>query len=77
MGQSLGGMLDIVEKLTNPGDVVLDPFLGGGTTGAAAVSMGRKFIGVDIDSKNVEISRERIKEVYANASNAGTDRMAG
>ena len=66
-GQSLGGMLDIVERITNPGDIVLDPFLGGGTTGAAAVSMGRKFIGTDIESNNVEISRERIKEVYANA----------
>ena len=75
-GQSLGGFLDIVERLTNPGDVILDPFLGGGTTGAAAVSMGRKFIGTDIESKNVEISLERIKEAYANASNPGTDRMA-
>ncbi len=75
-GQSLGGMIDIVERFTNPGDVILDPFLGGGTTGAAAVSMGRKFIGIDIESKNVEISRERIKEVYADASNARTDGMA-
>lgn len=75
-GQSLGGMLDIVERLTNPGNVILDPFLGGGTTGAAAVSIGRKFIGTDIKSENVEISRKRIKEIYADASNAGTDRMA-
>lgn len=75
-GQSLGGMLDIVERLTNPGDVILDPFLGGGTTGAAAVSMGRKFIGADIESKNVEISLERIKEAYMSASNAGTDGVA-
>ena len=76
-GQSLGGMLDIVERLTNPGDVILDPFLGGGTTGAAAVIKGRKFIGTDIEAKNVEISRTRIKEAYMNASNAGTNRMAG
>ena len=76
-GQSLGGMLDIIERITNPGDVILDPFLGGGTTGAAAVSMGRRFIGTDIENKNVDISRERIKEAYANASNSGTDRMAG
>ena len=75
-GQSLGGMLDIVERLTNPGDVILDPFLGGGTTGAAAVSMGRKFIGTDIETENIEISRERIQEVYMNASNAGKNRLA-
>ena len=75
-GQSLGGMLEIVGRLTNPGDVVLDPFIGGGTTGAAALSMGRKFIGTDIDSKNVEISRERIKEAYMSVSNAGKDGVA-
>ena len=76
-GQSLGGMLDIVERLTNLGDVILDPFLGGGTTGAAAVIKGRKFIGTDIEAKNVEISRTRIKEAYLNTSNTGADGMAG
>ena len=64
-GQSLGGMQDIIKRLTNPGDVILDPFLGGGTTGAAAVAMARKFIGSDIEQKNIDISFERIKEVYS------------
>ena len=72
-GQSLGGMIDIVERLTNPGDVILDPFLGGGTTGAAAVSKGRKFIGADIEQKNIEISQERIQEVYQSANNKRAD----
>ncbi len=76
-GQSLGGMRDIIERFTNPGDIILDPFLGGGTTGAAAVAMGREFIGADIDHKNVDIAKKRIKEVYANArSQTGADRMA-
>ncbi len=66
-GQSLGGIKDIVDRFTNPGDVILDPFLGGGTTGAAAVSMGRKFIGADIEQKNVDVSADRIKAVYENA----------
>ena len=66
-GQSLGGMQDIVQRFTNPGDTILDPFLGGGTTGVASVIMGRKFIGADIEQKNVEISEQRIKEAYANA----------
>ena len=66
-GQSLGGMQDIVQRFTNPGDTILDPFLGGGTTGVAAVIMGRKFIGADIEQKNVEISDQRIKEAYVNA----------
>ena len=75
-GQSLGGMIDIIERLTNPNDLILDPFLGGGTTGAAAVSMGRKFIGTDIEPKNIDISRERIQEVYSNASSTRTNGMA-
>ena len=75
-GQSLGGMLDIIERFTNPGDIILDPFLGGGTTGAAAVSMCRKFIGTDIDAKNIDISRERIKEAYIDACSARTNRLA-
>ena len=66
-GQSFGGMSDLIEKLTNPNDLILDPFLGGGTTGAAAVSMGRKFIGSDIEQENINISCERIKEFYYNA----------
>ena len=76
-GQSLGGMIDIIERLTNPGDLILDPFLGGGTTGVAAVSMGRRFIGSDIDSKNVNVSQQRIEEAYTNAgSKAGENVLA-
>ena len=75
-GQSLGGMQDIVSRLSNPNDVILDPFLGGGTTGAAAVSMGRKFIGTDIKPENVEISKKRIMEVYSDVSNAGKNELA-
>jgi len=66
-GQSLGGMKDIVERFTNPGDVILDPFLGGGTTGVAAVTMGRRFIGVDIEQDNITVSEKRIMEEYVHA----------
>lgn len=46
------------------GDVVLDPFMGSGTTGDVALRMGRKFIGVDISEKYVgEISRPRLENV--------------
>lgn len=64
-GQSLSGMKDIIERFTNPDDTILDPFLGGGTTGVAAVTMGRKFVGIDIKQENVDISSDRIKEAYA------------
>ncbi|MFT4256482.1 MAG: DNA methyltransferase [Pseudoxanthomonas sp.] len=39
----------IVRASSNPGDVVLDPFCGSGTTGVAALRLGRKFIGIDMD----------------------------
>lgn len=74
-GQSLGGMKDILERFTNPGDTILDPFVGGGTTGAAAVTMGRKFIGIDIETENIKVTERRAKEAYA-ASEAGANRMA-
>lgn len=62
-GQSVGGFLEIVERFTNPGETVLDPFLGGGTTGVACLMKRRQFIGVDIDPKCVETSRQRLMEI--------------
>jgi site-specific DNA-methyltransferase (adenine-specific) len=45
---------------TPTGGVVLDPFMGSGTTGCAAVLEGRDFIGIEQDAHNVDISRLRI-----------------
>lgn len=59
-GQSESGMAKIVERFSKPGDVVLDPFLGGGTTGVVAVRLGRTFIGVDCDADALETARARI-----------------
>lgn len=42
--------------------VVLDPFMGSGTTGVAAVRTGRKFIGIEIDERYCEIAMRRIRE---------------
>lgn len=42
------------------GEVVLDPFMGSGTTGVAALRMGRKFIGIEIEPKYFEIAKRRI-----------------
>lgn len=75
-GQSLGGMEDIVERFTNPGEVILDPFAGGGTTGVAAVLKGRKFIGADISRENIEITEKRVREAYA-GSKTGKNGLAG
>jgi len=45
------------------GDIVLDPFMGSGTTGVVAKKLGRNFIGIDISKEYVEIARERIGAV--------------
>ena len=45
---------------TNPGDVVLDPFFGTGTTGAVARRLGRHFIGIEREGRYVEVARARI-----------------
>jgi modification methylase len=48
---------------TNPGDVVLDPFFGTGTTGAVAKRLGRRFIGLERDSAYADAARARIDAV--------------
>ena len=55
-------LLRIVLSSTNPGDVVLDPFAGSGTTLVVAEQLGRESIGIELDKINVEIIRERLAE---------------
>lgn len=57
-------MVYLVEKLTSPGNTVLDPFMGSGTTGVACVRTGRKFIGIEKESKYFEIACKRIRDEY-------------
>lgn len=61
-GQSISGMVDVVSKLALPGESILDPFCGAGTTGIAAVRRGCYFTGLEIDEQNALISRARIAE---------------
>jgi site-specific DNA-methyltransferase (adenine-specific) len=55
-------MAEILADFTAARDIVLDPFMGSGTTGVAAVSMARPFIGVEIDPKYFDIARSRIEK---------------
>ncbi len=48
-----------------PGDVVYDPFMGSGTTGVAAVRLGRRFIGVEIEERYCAIAVKRITDALA------------
>jgi DNA modification methylase len=45
-------------------ETIIGPFMGSGTTGVACVELGRKFIGIEIDSKYFDISCKRISDAY-------------
>ena len=53
----------VLLSTTNPGDVVLDPFFGTGTTGAAAKRLGRHFIGIERDPDYLEVARARLAAI--------------
>lgn len=57
----IGLMVELVQDFTNQGDVVLDAFAGSGTTGAACVRLGRRFIGIEKDPKYFDIACERLR----------------
>ena len=48
-----------------PGDAILDPYMGSGSTGVAAVKMGRKFTGIEISEKYFDIACKRIEQALA------------
>lgn len=52
-------------KTTQPSDTVLDPFMGSGTTGVAAIQLGRKFIGIEREEKYFDIACKRIEQAAA------------
>jgi site-specific DNA-methyltransferase (adenine-specific) len=50
----------LIEMSTNEGDIILDPFIGSGTTGISAKSLKRNFIGIEKNAKYLMLSNERI-----------------
>jgi len=55
-------MAEIIGDFTNVGQTILDPFMGSGTTGVAAVQMGRDFIGIEKEPKYFDIACKRIED---------------
>lgn len=54
-------MSDIIKIHTNQGELVLDPFMGSGTTGVAAIENGRRFIGIELEEEYYNIAERRLK----------------
>jgi site-specific DNA-methyltransferase (adenine-specific) len=54
---------EIIKLLSRPNDIVLDPFVGSGTTSVAAKELGRRYIGIDINEEYCKYARERLKNV--------------
>lgn len=55
-----------IKNSTNEGDLVLDPFMGSGSTGIACVNTERKFIGIELDDGYYNIARDRVNEAISN-----------
>jgi site-specific DNA-methyltransferase (adenine-specific) len=53
----------VIMASSKPGDVILDPFFGSGTTGAVAKKLGRRWIGIERDRTYVKVAQKRIDEV--------------
>lgn len=60
-GQSESGIARLVERLTKPGQLVCDPFLGGGTTAVVCRRLARRFVGCDIDAEVVDKAWLRVE----------------
>lgn len=56
--------LELLADFTNKEEIILDPFMGSGTTGIACAKLGRKFIGIELDETYFNIACERIQAAY-------------
>lgn len=54
---------ELIRKHSSPGDLVIDPFLGSGTTAVAALEEGRQFAGCDIDESYTQAAKSRMRQL--------------
>ena len=61
---------ELVERIikvgSNPGDLILDPFMGSGTTAVVAKRLGREFVGYELEKDYIKIAIERLKNEETN-----------
>lgn len=65
-----------IKLFTKEGDIVLDPFLGSGTTALAAIELGRKYVGIDTNTEYIELASERIAETQIKLPMIGESKKA-
>jgi site-specific DNA-methyltransferase (adenine-specific) len=58
-----------IKQSTNENDIILDCFMGSGSTGVACMNINRKFIGIELDNNYFDIASKRIEEAFFNAQN--------
>jgi len=63
-GQSESGFAKLVNEFSKPGEIICDPFLGGGTTAVVALKLGRKFVGCDIEQGCLDTTLARVRKTY-------------
>ncbi len=63
-----------IRLFTLPGDVVLDPFVGSGTTAIAAIQLGRAYVGIDVNPEYVEMARRRTREMQVRLPSVGEEK---
>lgn len=59
-------LMESIIKITEPGGTILDPFMGSGSTGVAAIKQGYKFVGIEQSKDYFEIAENRLKEAEEN-----------
>jgi site-specific DNA-methyltransferase (adenine-specific) len=69
-GQEAAGIAEIVKRVTTPGMLVCDPFLGGGTSARVALDAGCHFLGIDKDPAHMETTRRRLTAYVASQAAA-------
>jgi len=62
----------IIEASTRKENLVLDPFMGSGTTGVAAIKLGRRFVGIEMEKEYADLAEKRISSAFRNFLEKGT-----
>lgn len=75
-GQSFTEAQYFINAYSKPGDLVLDPFSGGGTTGAVCQHIGRRFLGFDTDIDAVAVSNQRLRNPFYQPNGNGQLELA-